>query len=375
MSSGRWWAATPSSAARTGPDAPRPPGACRCAVQVSSAAAGSCFGGRVGTKQNQGRWMPVDSQFDVWSVIGAGPAGLAAASRLVDDGRAVLILDRATARSRWGGVTFTGAIRGPLSELGCWEAFVRAGHVAGYERQCAWGGEPRAENALFQPEGPLWHVDRDRFDADLRCAVHKRGAAFETYRKLESVRLENGCWCVELGCGRVVEARYLVDATGRQRTLSRRLGARIESHDRLVGLTARVARNQATAEVRSMLLQATPFGWWYAAPIPNGHVLVLFTDADLTPFELRRRLRPTAANSAFTDTEGQRAGSRLMMHAPRTTRCAGGGVTERWRTACGRGTRSRRCSPPATPGRLWSTAATAASSTTVTCAASSTGTH
>jgi len=236
--------------------------------------------------------MPVDSQFDVWSVIGAGPAGLAAASRLVDDGRAVLILDRATARSRWGGVTFTGAIRGPLSELGCWEAFVRAGHVAGYERQCAWGGEPRAENALFQPEGPLWHVDRDRFDADLRCAVHKRGAAFETYRKLESVRLENGCWCVELGCGRVVEARYLVDATGRQRTLSRRLGARIESHDRLVGLTARVARNQATAEVRSMLLQATPFGWWYAAPIPNGHVLVLFTDADLTPFELRRRLRP-----------------------------------------------------------------------------------
>src|SRR6266567_1233830 len=325
MSSGRWWAATPSSAARTGPDAPRPPGACRCAVQVSSAAAGSCFGGRVGTKQNQGRWMPVDSQFDVWSVIGAGPAGLAAASRLVDDGRAVLILDRATARSRWGGVTFTGAIRGPLSELGCWEAFVRAGHVAGYERQCAWGGEPRAENALFQPEGPLWHVDRDRFDADLRCGVHKRGAAFETYRKLESVRLENGCWCVELGCGRVVEARYLVDATGRQRTLSRRLGARIESHDRLVGLTARVARNQATAEVRSMLLQATPFGWWYAAPIPNGHVLVLFTDADLTPFELRRRLRPTAANSAFTDTEGQRAGSRLVMHAPRNDPLCGWG--------------------------------------------------
>ena len=53
-----------------------------------------------------------------------------------------------------------------------------------------------------------------------------------------------------------------------------------------------------------MLLQATPFGWWYAAPVPGGHVLVLFTDADLAPIELRRRLRPAAANSAFTDTEG-----------------------------------------------------------------------
>jgi flavin-dependent dehydrogenase len=242
-------------------------------------------------------------QFDV-CVLGAGPAGLAAASRLVDHGREVLILDRATARSRWGGETFTGAIRGPLSELGCWEAFERAGHVAGYELQCAWGGEPRAENALFQPEGPRWHVDRDRFDADLRCAVHQRGAVFDRYRKLESVRSENGCWSVALGRGRVVGARYLVDATGRQRTLSRRLGARIESHDRLVGLTARVARHQATAELRSMLLQATPFGWWYAAPIPDGHVLVLFTDTDLAPLGLRRRLRPTAANSAFTDTGG-----------------------------------------------------------------------
>jgi flavin-dependent dehydrogenase len=247
--------------------------------------------------------MPARSRFDV-CVIGAGPAALATASRLVDVGRDVLILDRATARSRWGGETFTGAIRGPLSELGCWEAFERAGHVAGYERQCAWGGEPRAENALFQPDGPLWHVDRDRFDADLRSAVHNRGVVLDSYGKLESVRLDDGYWSVAFGCGRVIEARYLVDATGRQRMLGRRLGARIESHDRLVGLTARVARDRATAEVRSMLLQAMPFGWWYAAPIPDGHVLVLFTDADLVPPGLRRRLRPAAANSAFTDTEG-----------------------------------------------------------------------
>jgi flavin-dependent dehydrogenase len=247
--------------------------------------------------------MPGGSQCDV-CVIGAGPAGLAVASRLTERGREVRILERKSGRSGWGGETFTGAIRGPLGELGCWETFERAGHVLGYERQSAWGGEPRAENALFSPQGPLWHVDRDRFDADLREAVRRRGTRFESYGKLESIQLENGRWSVKVGEGRIFRARYLVDATGRRRTVSRRLGARIESHDRLIGLAARVTRAEALSEVGSMLLQATPFGWWYAAPVPDGHVLVLFTDPDLAPLEVRRRLRPTAANSVFTATEG-----------------------------------------------------------------------
>ena len=63
--------------------------------------------------------------------------------------------------------------------------------------------------------------------ADLRRAVHQRGAVFESYRKLEDVRLDDGRWRVALDGGRVTQARYLVDATGRHRTLSRRLGARI----------------------------------------------------------------------------------------------------------------------------------------------------
>lgn len=213
--------------------------------------------------------MSGGSQFDV-CIVGAGPAGLAVASRLIEHGRDVLVLARETARSRWGGETFTGAIRAPLSQLGGWDAFERAGHVRGYERQCAWGGEPREENALFRSEGSLWHVDRDRFDADLCGAVRARGAYFGSYRKLGAIGFENTYWNLTLGHGRAVRARYLVDASGRQRTLSRRLGGRIEFHDRLIALTAKVARGQATAEIRSMLLQATPFGWWYAAPTPSG---------------------------------------------------------------------------------------------------------
>lgn len=243
------------------------------------------------------------SRYEV-CVLGAGPAGLAVASRLRKTGRDVLVLDRAAGPVRWGGETFTGAVRGPLAEIGCWERFEQAGHVQAYERQSAWGGDPLVESTMFRPDGALWHVERERFDADLRAAVAGQGAVIESYRKLDGVQKEPGRWRVALDHGREVWASYLVDATGRLRSLGRRLGARIERHDRLVGLACKVARDHATAEIRSMLLQATPFGWWYAAPIPSGHVLVLFTDADLAPLEVRRKLRLTAANSVFADTDG-----------------------------------------------------------------------
>jgi 2-polyprenyl-6-methoxyphenol hydroxylase-like FAD-dependent oxidoreductase len=49
-----------------------------------------------------------------------------------------------------------------------------------------------------------------------------------------------------------------------------------------------------------MVIEATRDGWWYAAPVPRGHVLAFFTDADLAPRDLPRSMLTVAANSAFT---------------------------------------------------------------------------
>jgi flavin-dependent dehydrogenase len=190
-----------------------------------------------------------------------------------------------------------------LVALGFWEAFKRAGHVPGYERQCAWGGEPQADDSILQPHGPLWHVDRDRFNDDLQATIRQRADIFLPYQTLGPIRRELGKWRLSLDGGTMASAKYLVDATGRQRALARRLGGRVERHDRLLGLTTSVAREESPIKLRSMLIQATPFGWWYAAPTPKGHILALFTDVDLVPMEIRRRFRPVAANSTFTHTE------------------------------------------------------------------------
>jgi flavin-dependent dehydrogenase len=236
-------------------------------------------------------------------IFGAGPAGIATASRLLEKGRVVLLLDCVPRSRRWGGESFTGAIRAPLLAIGCWEVFQKAGHVQGFERESAWGGDPHAETSMLHPFGPLWHVDRDRFDDDLRSAVLQRGAILLTYRKLDSVTRSPDGWRIGLDGSTEVKAAYLVDATGRSRALARRLQATVTFHDRLLGFTASVARDASSNTVRVMRIESTPFGWWYAAPTPKGHVLAAFTDVDLAPRELRGRLSPVAANSAFTYIE------------------------------------------------------------------------
>jgi len=236
-------------------------------------------------------------------VFGAGPAGAATAIRLADLGASAVLLERPLKEKPWGGESFTGAIRAPLLTLGCWDEFEKAGHTRGYEKESAWGSEPRTESSIIHAEGPLWHVDRERFDADLRSAVLRRGHTILPYRRLDSIARESTHWRLVVDGETHIRARFLVDATGRSRALARRLNARIEFHDRLVALCAAVPRDATPVVIRSMLIEAKPFGWWYAAPTPRGHVVAILTDVDLAPPELRRRLRPAAANSAFTQFE------------------------------------------------------------------------
>jgi flavin-dependent dehydrogenase len=234
-------------------------------------------------------------------VFGSGPAGLAVAARLLERGHDAVILDCPPRERPWGGESFTGAIRAPLEALGAWDAFERAGHTRGFELQSAWGGELTAESSILRAFGPMWHVDRERFDRDLRSVVVRRPGMLHSYRRLASISRESGSWRLVLDGEREIHARFLVDATGRSRALARRLNATIAFDDRLLGLCVAVSREESDPGIRSMILEATPFGWWYAAPTPHGHVLAFFTDADLVPSELQGRLRSVAANSAFTN--------------------------------------------------------------------------
>jgi flavin-dependent dehydrogenase len=238
-------------------------------------------------------------------VFGAGPAGIATAIRLADAGAQVTILDRPTGDPPWVGETFSGAIRAPLAELGLWGGFLEAGHGRGYEIRSAWGApQLQAQNAVFDPQGARWHVDRARFDRDLRDAAVLRGCALRLYARLGAVSHDGASWHVVLGDGgSALRARFLVDATGRRCALGRRLGARHSRFDKLVALVACAAPNPDPAYAHAIIVEAVPDGWWYASPVPDGHALAYLTDRDLVPPRLAARagLRIVAADSALIE--------------------------------------------------------------------------
>lgn len=78
-----------------------------------------------------------------------------------------------------------------------------------------------------------------------------------------------------------IAAHSIVDASGRQSRIARRLGAERRVADRLAALVCHVAL-PAEPIAATTLVESVAAGWWYSAPLPgNQAVVALMTDADL----------------------------------------------------------------------------------------------
>jgi flavin-dependent dehydrogenase len=220
-------------------------------------------------------------------IIGGGPAGTVTARWLASAGLAVAVAERAAYETARIGESLPPAARPLLAEAGMLDAFLAQGHEPSYQTRSAWGGPELAERDFIQsPYGSGWHLDRRRFDALLARTAAAAGARLLLEMEPVDLLRDRCGWRVTL-CGpagtATLRARFLVDATGRAATIGRRLGARRELHDRLVGAAVRLRRGPAgDLYGASTLVEATADGWWYSAPLPDGEqVAVFMTDGDL----------------------------------------------------------------------------------------------
>lgn len=277
-----------------------------------------------------------DATFDV-VVIGAGPAGCAAAVTLANDGRSVLVIDRrtpnlATRTDRDASPDQRPFLVGEGAPPGLDRAvdqvfgegtFVRTDHLVSFGNRSAWGSdEPTGTDFMFNPFGPGWHLDRWAFDERLRARARDAGATLwtgtvrwdEARRTADAIEHDDGGrwhherrWTllVETESGsREVDTSLVCDASGRSAAFARRHGGNRTLHDRLVAAVAVYRAGAANGRTRpsgetgaavvaddldsTTTIEAVRAGWWYTAAIPHGRrVVAFFTDRDLCPDEVR----------------------------------------------------------------------------------------
>lgn len=212
------------------------------------------------------------------AVVGAGPAGAAAALALAGEARVVLIDRRAEPEDRIG-ETLPGAARRLLAGLGLdAEAVMGDGHEPVWARRGVWGAARPVElDALADPDGPGVRLDRRRFEARLRAEAAARGARLVAPAAARAARGAQG-WTVEAGAVRIA-APVLIDAGGRGSRLLPDQAGRPAAQDRLVCVWTHLPLLRPAQSIT--YVEAEPDGWWYTAPLPGGRRLLAFhSDAD-----------------------------------------------------------------------------------------------
>jgi flavin-dependent dehydrogenase len=220
------------------------------------------------------------------AIVGGGPAGAACAISLRRDFPHLHVaLFEATdySRERPGEILSVAAVK-LLGGLGVSDADLRTLGIRSESVASAWGGSQLVENhSLFSTQGSGFHLERNAFDRYLGEVARSLGAHVEFSAQLRSAHRDRGDWSLTLSNNLGVNARFLIDATGRSAMVARSFGARVRMLDRLTAYSCFF--DQCSEDDRDTLVESCAMGWWYTASLPHRRrVASLLTDADLGRF-------------------------------------------------------------------------------------------
>lgn len=200
-------------------------------------------------------------------IIGGGPAGTVAALVLKRLGRHVAVIDRPHPVKKRIGESLPSAARPLMEKLGLMSLLEKGPHAPAYGNVSAWGSsELSATDFIMDPNGVGWHLDRVRFDRDLKKAAMKAGVEWIS----RGLRKADEAFAL---------ADTVIDATGRSAWMARQFGAERQRDDSLMAfytwLKCEGAREKRT------LVESSATGWWYTSALPDRTRVVAFhTDAD-----------------------------------------------------------------------------------------------
>lgn len=222
-------------------------------------------------------------------IIGGGPGGAATALSLLRySGLKVMIVEQSALDNTRVGENVSPALFDLLDYVDIHkEDFGPDSFLEGYSNKAAWGSSYiNTRDSLFTSQGANYQIDRERFDLHLLEQVMSRGGIVFPRTRCQSLRqLPNEHWEASFQHRDQqqfdVLARYIVDATGRQSTISRQLGIESVRFDQLVAIGAFLQTTDNRNISQDLFMEATEEGWWYTAALPKQQMAVtFFTDAD-----------------------------------------------------------------------------------------------
>ncbi len=193
-----------------------------------------------------------------------------------------------------------------LHRLGILAEIDAGDHLPCAGTQSVWGGpEPGFNDFLFDPVGKGYHLDRRTFDAQLRSAATEAGADVRGGVTFRVAQVDGDGFELTTASSGGDESThrfdFVVDATGIRGAFARRLGIARNVLDQLFTVCAVIDTPPETTICDHTLLEATEYGWWYAARLPRNR-LILSVTTDLETLKADE-LRNTAAwSTAFART-------------------------------------------------------------------------
>lgn len=224
-------------------------------------------------------------------IVGAGPAGSAAAQVLARGGLEVILVES----SRFDEPRI-GELLSPEGQL-TMERLLPDRFQEFYLTQIgivgAW-----AEPALRRFADPSWWaLDRVGLDRALAERARDLGAELHIGCKVQKLVRREAVWHFRLD-DHDREADWLLIATGRSGQVSRQLGAQIQKFDRQIALAGFLEGEYRSS--MDMLLETTPSGWWYGAPIDAKRAVAVFlTDSDLDRGDPQQAWEARLAESVY----------------------------------------------------------------------------
>lgn len=220
-------------------------------------------------------------------VLGGGPAGASCAISLASKGFAVTIVEKTDYAQPRIGETLPPNSNQIISCLGAGhDLFDR--HLPVYCNRSSWGSESLQENNFFcSPYGNGWHLDRAVFDHQLIALAVQHGVKVYLKIGIGSIDETASGWRIQLNHEQgqeIIEAAYLIDATGRNSALTKLKGARKIVTDNLVACSY-IGEHRTSPDSMSSnftLVETLPDGWLYSADLPHGKIILAYmTDADV----------------------------------------------------------------------------------------------